>query len=230
MASFQRMVVIPQEEYTQLTSVQNARQPLTQQFYKLDNQYRDYDSTEDEYRKLMLQSETLQDMKELKDKMRNYLTVTTPKPYRSRAQALFESMQQFLKYNDRGELLDADNKAIENSRVEDLIQHAVRDRRRLGMPTGWPNFVQMLKTHNIPRSFLNRDTLDEMTKTSPTAISHKSRIPVLEVKVERKSRKDLRRRTDKVMHSKEFAYSKERPKRLRKKSQRYPSAEFLKNF
>ena len=62
---------------------------------------------------------------------------------------------QFLKFNERGEILGKDNKAIENSRVEDLIQHAVRDRRRLGTPTGWENFVQTLKAHNVPRSLLN---------------------------------------------------------------------------
>ena len=81
MSSFQRMVVIPQEEYTQLTTVQNARQPLTQQFYNLESEYKNTGFIQDPYRKLMLQSETLEDMKELKDKMGSYLTVSTPKPY-----------------------------------------------------------------------------------------------------------------------------------------------------
>ena len=35
MADYSQMIDIPRNEYTQLTAVQNARQPLTQQFYKL---------------------------------------------------------------------------------------------------------------------------------------------------------------------------------------------------
>ena len=35
MPSFERMVVLPHEEYLQLTTVQNARQPMTEQLYKL---------------------------------------------------------------------------------------------------------------------------------------------------------------------------------------------------
>ena len=223
MSSFQRMVVIPQEEYSQLSTVQNVRQPLTQQFYKLENEYNNKEFIEDPYRKLMMQSETLQDMKELKDKMRSYLTISTPKPYRTRAQALFESMEQFLKFNERGEMLDDSNKAIDNSRVEDLIQHAVRDRRRLGTPTGWSNFVQKLKTHNVPRSLLNRDTLDELNKTSGITI-----------KPEVKSRSRSLYRSPKA-RARDHAYlrvikTEEKPKRKRKKSTRYPSAHFLKGY
>ena len=64
--NFQRMVAIPQEEYVQLSSVQNVRQPLTQQFYKLENEYNSHENIVEPYKKLMLQSETLEDMKELK--------------------------------------------------------------------------------------------------------------------------------------------------------------------
>ena len=223
MTGFQRMIAIPQEEYTQLTAVQNVRQPLTQQFYKLENEYNNRESIEDPYSRLMKQSETVQEMKELKDKMRQYLTISTPKPYRSRAEALFQSMDNIIRYNERGELLDKNDKPIENSRLEDLIQHAVRDRRRPITPVGWQEFVDILKRHNIPRSFLNRDTLNELAKTSmiPTA----KNIPK---KFERKSRS--RFRSDKLSHSRDYAYSKETAKRKRRKSMRYPSTEFLKNF
>ena len=39
MTGYSRMVVIPQEEYVQMTTVQQARQPLTQQFYRAEQDY-----------------------------------------------------------------------------------------------------------------------------------------------------------------------------------------------
>lgn len=162
MSQFQRMIAIPQEEYLQLSSVQNVKQPLTQQFYNLESQY-DKDATiGDPYKRLILQSGGLEEMKQLKDKMRHYITVSTPKPYRSRAQALLENISSFIRFNERGEIYDKENNVIENTRLEDLIQHAVRDRRRNMSPTGWPHFLSLLREHNVPKSILNRDTLDEM--------------------------------------------------------------------
>ena len=39
MSSYSRMVVIPQEEYMQLSAVQQVRQPVTQQFYNTEQDY-----------------------------------------------------------------------------------------------------------------------------------------------------------------------------------------------
>jgi hypothetical protein len=64
------MIAIPQEEYLQLSTVQNARQPLTQQFYNLESQYNEEAKVKDPYKRLVMQSETLNDMKQLKDQMR----------------------------------------------------------------------------------------------------------------------------------------------------------------
>ena len=162
MTHFQRMIAIPQEEYLTLSSVQNARQPLIQRFYNLENRYNEDENIRDPYKRLVLQSETLEEMKRMKDQMRNYLSVSIPKPYQNRAQALFRSIESFLRFNDRGEMIDKDNNIIDDSRVEDLIQHAVRDRRRNMTPAGWKQFVSLLQEHNIPKSILNRQTLDEM--------------------------------------------------------------------
>lgn len=191
MSLFQRMIVIPQEEYLQLSTVQSARQPLTQQFYNLESQYNQDAEIKDPYKRLFLQSEKLEDMKRLKDQMRHYLTVDTPKPYRSRAQALFENLSTFLRYNERGEIFDKDNRLLENTRLEDLIQHAVRDRRRNISPTGWTYFLKILREYNIPKSILNRGTLDEMDEElnkvklimpSPlkpsTSTKRKSKLPI----------------------------------------------------
>jgi len=191
MSLFQRMIVIPQEEYLQLSTVQSARQPLTQQFYNLESQYNQDAEIKDPYKRLFLQSEKLEDMKRLKDQMRHYLTVDTPKPYLSRAQALFENLSTFLRYNERGEIFDKDNRLLENTRLEDLIQHAVRDRRRNISPTGWSYFLKILREYNIPKSILNRGTLDEMDEElnkvklimpSPlkpsTSTKRKSKLPI----------------------------------------------------
>lgn len=159
---FQRLIAIPQEEYFNMTALQNVRQPLQQQFTKLDSQYRAEENILDPYKRLAHQSETLERMKRLKEQMRQQLTITTPKPYRNRAQSLFNSIESFLKFNERGELLDENDRIIPNSRVEDLVQHAVRDRRRQMLPEGWPHFLNVLRDHNVPKSTLNRDTLNEM--------------------------------------------------------------------
>ena len=164
MTQYQRMVVIPQEEYLQMNAVQNVRQPLTQQYYKLESQYNEEDKINDPYKRLMLQSNTLEEMKKLKEMMRNYIVVSTPKPYRSRAQALFNTVESFLKFNERGEIFDKDDNIIPNSRMEDLIQHAVRDRRRHMIPVGWKPFVEILRERNVPKSILNRETLEEIDR------------------------------------------------------------------
>lgn len=160
MSQYQRMIAIPQEEYLQMSTVQNVRQPLTQQFYNLESQYNQEAQIKDPYRRLVLQSETLDAMKQLKDQMRHYLTVSTP--YRTRAQALLENVSPFLRFNERGEIYDTENNIIGNTRLEDLIQHAVRDRRRNISPVGWTYFLNLLQSHNIPKSILNRGTIDEM--------------------------------------------------------------------
>ena len=50
MADYSQMVAIPRNEYTQLTAVQNARQPLTQQLYKLESDYQGNRLIPDAYR------------------------------------------------------------------------------------------------------------------------------------------------------------------------------------
>lgn len=175
MSSYSRMVVIPQEEYMQMSAIQQVRQPLTQQFYKAEQDYQNNLRESDPHRSVLLQSETIDRLKNLKDQMRSYLTISTPKPYRTRAESLFQSIEPYLNVNEKGEIIKDDNAVIESSRYEDLIQHAVRDRRRSFTPTGWSYFVNLLKKHNVPRSSLNRETLDELT--SPKTPSS-SKIPV----------------------------------------------------
>ena len=168
MSSYSRMVVIPQEEYMQLSAVQQVRQPVTQQFYNAEQDYQKNLHGADPHRTVLLQSETIERLKDLKDQMRAYLTISTPRPYRTRAEALFQSIQQHLNVNEKGEVIKDDNTVIESSRYEDLIQHAVRDRRRNFTPTGWSYFVNLLKKHNVPKSSLNRETLDELASPMKT--------------------------------------------------------------
>jgi len=172
---FQRMVAIPQEEYLKLSSVQQVRQPLTQQFYNLEQQYGEHERIRDPYERLIMQSETLENMKELKERMRQDITLSTPKPYQSRALALYQSLLPFIKFNERGEIFNDAGDLVPESRLEDLIQFAVRDRRRSVVPAGWSQFRNLLKSQNVPRFMLNQDTLQEMTKadvkTEPIGIA-----------------------------------------------------------
>ena len=170
-ADFSQLVAIPQHEYAQLTAVQNARQPITEHFYKLEDDYQKNAVITDPQRSIALQSQTIEHMKNLKDQMRNHLSITTPKPYRSRADSLLQSLTTRLKVNEIGELVKDDGTAIPSSRFEDLIQHAVRDRRRKFIPEGWDYFLHLLKLYNVPRSLLNRETLDELTAVTTKVVS-----------------------------------------------------------
>ena len=187
---FQRMVAIPQEEYMKLTSVQQVRQPYTQQFYNLEKQYGEQEYIRDPYQRMLMQSETLEDMKELKERMRQDLTLATPKPYRSRALALYQSLQPFLKFNERGEIFNENGQVVPQSRLEDLVQYAVRDRRRAVVPTGWSQFRDLLQSQNVPKYMLNRDTLQEMTNVN---VKIESTTP-LKLKVRAKSESPPRKR------------------------------------
>ena len=191
MSHFQRMIAIPQEEYVQLSALQNVRQPLTQQFYNLESQYNQEARVADPYKRVILQSQTLDDMKQLKDQMRNYLSISTPKPYRTRAQALLESVSPFLRFNERGEIYDKDNNILANTRLEDLIQHAVRDRRRNISPTGWNYFLNLLTENNVPKSILNRGTIDEMEAGMSKPLSKWSSTIKQEPSIAKKSVKRL---------------------------------------
>ena len=162
MSSFQRMIAIPQEEYLALSSMQSVKQPLAKHYYDLESRYKDEENIRDPYRRMMLQSDTLEQMKQVKEQMRNSLAISTPKPYKSRANALFQTLESVLKFNDKGEIYSNDGTVISGTRMEDLIQHAVRDRRRNMTPKGWSDFLTILRDHNVPKSILNRNTLDEM--------------------------------------------------------------------
>ena len=156
---------MPLEEYSQISSnqkVEDVKHPNDVQFKALDKEYEERAQIENPYRRLLLQGETLDEMKVLKDKMRHLVEANSPKPYRHRARALYEGLENFIKFNARGEVLDEDNNAVPNSHIQDLIQYAVRDRRRDVKPVGWSQFVSLLKKHNIPKHMLNRFTLDEV--------------------------------------------------------------------
>lgn len=176
MSSYSRMVVIPQEEYVQMNTMQQVRQPLNDQLYRNERDYHQNLEIKDPHRAVMLQSETIERLKGLKDQMRHYLTISTPKPYRTRAESLFQSIEPYLNVNEKGEIIKDDKTVIDSSRYEDLIQHAVRDRRRNFVPTGWDYFIKLLKTRNVPRASLNRETLDELDSPVRSTSQH-SKLP-----------------------------------------------------
>ena len=157
------MIAIPQEEYIQLSTLQNVQQPLAQKMRELEHDYQTQ-THQDPYKRLILKGSTLEEIKTLKEKIRSSIELGTPKHYRSRALSLYHSIEPNIKFNDRGELIDETQQPIRDSRAEDLIQHAVRQHRRPFTPIAWPTFVSLLKKHNIPRSVLNRETLDELSQ------------------------------------------------------------------
>lgn len=228
MSSFQRMVVIPQEEYAQLNNLQNVHRPLMRQFYDLDRQYNENANISDPYQRLVYQSDNLEDMKRLKDQMRNNIQISTPKPYRNRAQALLQTVEPHVKYNERGEIYDEQGNVIEKSRLEDLIQHAVRDRRRNLTPLGWETFRKILERENIPKSILNRNTLDEIDESASAKPEIKNEAPT-----QRRRGRAPGRGTSKVKKEvKRLSPKRKSPaaKRQSRPTQRYPDTQFLRKF
>lgn len=169
MNSFQRLIAIPREEYASLLNSQNQQGSLAQHMQGLEQRFKEEENVKDPYRQLVMQSDVLDQMINLKSQMRDSLAISTPKPYLNRAKALFRNMEAFLKFNDKGEIITNEDRVIPNSRIEDLIQHAVRDRRRNMTPTGWEYFLHLLREYNVPKTLLNRNTLDEIEGNNTTS-------------------------------------------------------------
>lgn len=224
MSGFQRMIAIPQEEYYHMFNLQNSRQPLSHQMSQLENQYQQQAvQSKNPYEKMILQGSTLEEMKMVREKLRNDISLGTPKPYRNRALSLYRSIEPFVKFNERGELHDEDDKPIANSRAEDLIQHAVRDRRRQFTPVAWDKFVNVLKKQNIPKSSLNRFTIEEMENDKSNVDNLRTINIKQEKSPEKKSKPTPRKFPSKI------PMLKSRPKRKHIPSRKY-SKDFLTDF
>ena len=181
---FERMVGITEDEYRHLKSLQHTNDPLQNKFLTLSNDYKRQEFINNPYVRVQRQGETLGQMIKIKDSLRQRVVDATPKPYRTRTQSLFQFIADKMNVNAKGEVYDKDGAIIEGSNIADLIQHAVRDRRRNMTPAGWSSFLDILRDNNAPRMILNYDTLDEMQLQSNSLPvikkgSFQSRIPVL---------------------------------------------------
>ena len=223
MSTFQRMVAIPQEEYMQLSAIPQG--PLMQKMNTLEHEYQTIpQSSHNPYEHMMIQGSVLEEMKRLKEKIRDDISLGTPKPYRNRALSLYRSIEPHINLTQRGEVKIKDQ-VLENSRIEDLIQFAVNDRRRQFIPVGWKEFLTTLKEHNIPKTVLNRATLDELSE------------PEMRQKIQTSRKSKPKRQaspTIQTMWEDQVTPSKhkgrKRSKRKRRVSTRYPNTEFLKDF
>lgn len=239
---FQRLMAIPQEEYLQLTSVQQARQPMTQQFYNMEKRYQEGEQIMEPYKRLVNQSEVLDELKVLKEKMREGIITATPKPFQTRAKTLYQSLQPFIKFNERGEIYDDKGNVIPYSRLEDLVQYAVRDRRRNIKPEAWDYFKTTLQKYNVPKYVLNSDTLKEldspfMIKSEPSS-SSSSRSSSIPPQFRHVSRSPLRKersksrlgRAAKARAKANMTMQRKRLERKRSDVKVKDSLKFLKNF
>lgn len=162
LSRFERMVAIPEEEYQHLKTLQQSNVPLQSKFHSLQNEYRKQSFIPDAYARVQRQGETLNEMVKVKDDLRKQLVESTPKPYQSRAQSLFHFVENKMMLNEKGEVVDNDGAIIHGSNIADLVQHAVRDRRRNIVPAGWSHFINILRDSNAPRMIMNYDTLEEL--------------------------------------------------------------------
>ena len=187
MSRFQRLVAIPEHEYNHPKTMEQVTHPLQSQMSSLLTEYQNQGNINDPYTRVQRQGETLDELIKLKERVRNALVQATPRPYQSRAQSLMNFVVDKLDYNEKGELKDDSQAIIPGSNLSDLIQHAVRDRRRNITPVGWEYFRDKLKSLNAPKMALNYETLEEMDtplskKPSPaspkTPVKRLSRLPV----------------------------------------------------
>lgn len=171
---FQRMVVIPEQEYNQGRDMQQITQPLHSHASTLFKTYDQQGSINDPYSRVQRQAETLEEIMTLKDKIRGNLQRVTPRTFQSKAEKLMNFVIDKLQVNDKSELVnELSGEAIEGSNIYDLILHAVRDQRRNFIPFGWDFFKEKLTRANVPMSLLNYDTLDEIHQVNKVSIPKK---------------------------------------------------------
>ena len=192
---------------------------------ELSRVYDQHAHFKDPYDRLKLQGGVLEEMKDLKERIRQDLSLGTPKPYRNRALSLYRSLEPHMHFSERGELYDEDGRVMEDSRVEDLVQHAVRDRRRDFVPRAWDTFVGLLKKHNVPRGVLNRATLQEMDAPTPQPTKVDKRLSYMPpFKTPKRLTRSLKRTSPQTPQKIRKSQRRVRP------SLRYPSPLFLKDF
>ncbi|MEL7307313.1 MAG: hypothetical protein AAGK05_05190 [Pseudomonadota bacterium] len=175
---FERMVGIPEDEYLHLKSLQQVNNPLQGHFQSLVKDYNNQELISDAFSRNQRQGETLNSMLKIKDEMREHIMQVTPKPYQTRAGSLYKFVSNKININEKGELIDNDGMAVVGSNISDLIQHAVRDRRRNITPPGWDYFVNILKDNNSPRMILNYETLEEMHGSTAMKTPSSTKIPM----------------------------------------------------
>lgn len=171
MPRFQRMVTIPEDEYNLLRSMQQVGDPLEKKFQTLSSEYAKQGAIKDPHDRVMQQGETLNEMIKTKDVLRRRLQDATPRPYQNRVGSLFDHMKEKMPISDKGEIYTKDGDVIEGSNIGDLMQHAVRDRRRKYTPVGWNMFLTHMKDANAPKMVMNYDTLEELKPSVSPSIT-----------------------------------------------------------
>ena len=194
MSRFQRMIVIPQEEYSHLMGIQNVAYPYNQSYQQLEQRLDESSNIRDPYSRLLHETDSLNQMRLIHGHIRNNLLLTIPKIYRSRAESLLKVIEPHMKVSERGELFDpGSGRPIENTRLDDLIQYAVSAKRRAYTPKGWIEFVRYLRKINVPKSILNRETIEELV--AGDTLKGKKRLFEEEDKEERMKKVGVRRVT-----------------------------------
>ena len=105
---FERMVSIPEDEYRQLLAhrqLQKVNNPLEAHFQTLSNEYDKLNTINDPHIKVLRQGETLDEMIKVKEQLRERLREATPKPYRTRAESLYNFMKDKVQFNPKGEII-----------------------------------------------------------------------------------------------------------------------------
>lgn len=169
---FEQMVSIPEDEYHQLLAnrqLQKVNNPLEVHFQTLSNEYNKLNTIGDPQVRVLRQGQTLDELIKVKEQLRERLREATPKPYRTRAESLYNFLKDKIQFNPKGEIYTNEGLRIEGSNIADLVQHAIRDRQRNINPVGWKTFLSQLKDSNAPQMILNYNTLDELRPSTIAA-------------------------------------------------------------
>ena len=189
-------------------------------------------TSDNAYEEMMRQGVLLDDLKRTNEQFKAGIAAATPKPYRNRALALYNQIAPLIHFNDKGELLSkASGQPIVDSHAEDLIQHAVRDRRKHKfIPTGWDDFTEQLHQHNIPRMMLNHATINDLQalgRHSSRAVAAR-RLSSVAAAANATPLSSVKKRPKRLFDA--TAAGTILKKRKHKPSSRYPPSVFLTNF
>ena len=104
-------------------------------------------------------------------KLEKRVVESVPKSLQNKARLLIEHLKDTsdLGWNERGEITIRGEK-IKNSNISDLVNTTLRSRKHEEEPTGWKDFVSLVKESNVPINLIGNKTRWLGSKSSASGV------------------------------------------------------------